>query len=105
MNEKKNTLKHLDDLIESVSDIESVGAPPFFKNKVLSKLGKLDDQENVLTVLNWFNPKLQIAALLAFVFLNLGVLYYYNSSYQKEKMQTFAEAYGLSSTQEDSILN
>ena len=105
MNDKKNTFKNLDDLIESVSDIESVGAPPFFKDRVLKELEKQKGQEQSPLVLSWLTPRLQIAALLAFVFINLGVLYYYNSTNQDQELETFAQTYGLSSPQEESILN
>ena len=105
MNDKKNTFKNLDDLIESVSDIESVGAPPFFKDRVLNELEKQEVQEQSPLVVNWLTPRLQIAALLAFVFINLGVLYYYNSANQDQELETFAQTYGLSSPQEESILN
>lgn len=105
MNDKKNTSKKLDDLIESVSDIKSVGAPPFFKDRVLSQLRTQESQEQSLLVLDWFTPRLQIAALLAFVLLNLGVLYHYISSNQNQELETFAQTYGLSSSQEESILN
>ena len=105
MNDKKNTFKNLDDLIESVSDIESVDAPSFFKDSVLKKIEKQEGQEQSPLVLSWLTPRLQIAALLAFVFINLGVLYYYNSMNQDQELETFAQTYGLSSPQEESILN
>ena len=105
MNDKKNTFKNLDDLIDSVSDIQSVGTTPFFKDRVLNELKTLENQEQSQLILSWLTPKLQIAALLAFVFLNLGVLYYYNSSSHDAELQTFAQEYGLSNAQEESILN
>ncbi|MEM8847119.1 MAG: hypothetical protein AAGD17_08470 [Bacteroidota bacterium] len=105
MNDKKNTFKDLDDLIDSVSDIQSVGTPPFFKDKVLNELKKQGNQEQSQLILSWLTPKLQIAALLAFVFLNLGVLYYYNSTNHNEELETFAQEYGLSTSQEETILN
>ncbi|WP_435624879.1 hypothetical protein [Flagellimonas sp.] len=105
MNDSENTFNHLNDLIDSVSDIKSVDTAPFFKDKVLSELAKLEGLEESSLVLNWLTPRLQIAALLAFVFLNLGVLYYYNSANQDQELETFAQTYGLSSPQEESILN
>ncbi len=104
MNDKKTT-KFIDDLIDSASTIENVNTPPFFKDKVLSKLGKHPEANEVPQFLYWFTPKVQLVALMVFIFVNLGVLYYYENSGQEQELQSFAETYGLLSSQEESILN
>lgn len=105
MNDKKNTSHLVDELIDSVEGIRTVDAPPFFKDKVLGKLIREREDSSTLSYPSWFTPKFQWAALLIFVFLNLGVLYYYSNYNQQQELQSFAETYGLSSFQSDSILN
>ena len=105
MNDKKTTSQFVDELIESVSGIETVDTPPFFKDRVLKQLGKTEETVEVPPFFHWFTPKLQLAALMVFVLINLGVLYYYNSFNQDQELQSFAEAYGLSESSEESILN
>ncbi len=105
MNDKRITSEQIDELIDSVSEMEQVNTPPFFKDKVLKKLGNIEEPVEDSVLINWFTPKLQIAALLAFVFLNLGVLFYYNTSNKQEELETFAQTYGLSASEDESILN
>ena len=105
MNDKKTTAKFLDELIDSASDIERVKTPPFFKDKVLNRLEKDQKAIEVPPFWYWFSPRLQLAALLVFVFLNIGVLYYYAQNSREQELQSFAEAYGLSTSQEESIIN
>nr|WP_299343225.1 hypothetical protein [Allomuricauda sp.] len=104
MDEKKTTPRLIDELIDSVSEIESVNTPPFFRDKVLKRLEKAQESEAMAPFLFGFTPKLQIAALLVFAMLNIGALWYYQNQQQQEELQTFAEAYGLSLS-EESILN
>lgn len=105
MNEKKNTSQRIDELIDSASGIEAVSTPPFFKDKVLNRLSQTRDSQPQLGWLPWFAPKYQMAALFLFVLLNMLVLYTYSDSNREEEIQTFAEAYGLSSAQDESMLN
>lgn len=104
MNDKKITPQIIDELIDSASSFEVVDTPPFFKDRVLHRLSKAEDNE-VSYSLNWFGPRFQWAALVVFIMLNFGVLYYYNSAQQEQELQSFAETYGLSSAQNNSILN
>lgn len=105
MNDKKNTQLKIDELIDASSSIEVVDAPPFFKDKVLKRLSQKTENNKVIDLLAWFSPKYQIAALLVFAFINLSVLYLYNDYNQSQKIETFAEAYGFSSSDSESILN
>ncbi|WP_299529215.1 hypothetical protein [Ulvibacterium sp.] len=102
---KKNTSERIDELIDSAPDIETVNTPPFFKDKVLQRLSQPRDSQPQLGWLPWFTPKYQMAALFLFVLLNALVLYTYSDSNREEEIQTFAEAYGLSSAQEETLLN
>ena len=105
MNAKKNTSQRIDELIDSASGIELVNTPPFFKEKVLNRLSQTRDSQPQLGWLPWFAPKYQMAALFLFVLLNALVLYMYSDSNREAEIQTFAEAYGLSSAQVESLLN
>lgn len=104
MNDYKNTPSKIDELIDSVSTIQAVNAPPFFKDKVLQRLSKKPIEDTQPITLSWFSPKLQLAALLVFAFINIGALFLYTSSTENEDIQTFAESYGFSSS-DQSILN
>ena len=105
MNDKKSTSQLVDQLIDSVTDIETVNTTPFFKDRVLSRLVQKKENNKTLVYPIWFGPQLQWAVLLVFMLLNLGVLYYYANSNQEQELQSFAQTYGLSSSQDDSILN
>lgn len=105
MDGKKNTHRKIDEVLEIVSQIETVNTPPFFKDNVLKRLADENEVNDVTNLLDWFLPKYQIAALIIFAFLNFGALYIYNNSNQEEEIETFAQAYGLSYDQENSILN
>ncbi|MEM8928924.1 MAG: hypothetical protein AAGC45_12020 [Bacteroidota bacterium] len=105
MNDKENTSHFVDELLDSAESIQTVDTSPFFKDKVLGKLVQEKDHNGALSYPSWLTPKFQWAALLIFVFLNLGVLYYHTNYYQQQELQSFAETYGFSSFQGDSILN
>ena len=105
MNDKKNTSKIVDELLDAATTIEVVNTPPFFKDKVLNRLSQINEKKREPVALHWFAPKYQIAVLVLFAILNLGVLYSYTSSNDSSELQTFAQSTGLSTTESDSILN
>ncbi|MEM9000784.1 MAG: hypothetical protein AAGB24_11020 [Bacteroidota bacterium] len=105
MDHRKKTSRQIGELIELATQIQVVGTPPFFKDKVMQQLGKTTVSTEPLVFLYWFTPKLQVAALLLFVLLNLTGLYYHGSFQQEEELQSFAETYGLYPAQEESIFN
>lgn len=105
MDGKKITQQKIDEVLDSASQIEAVNTPPFFKDKVLNRLVDTDEVEELLPILTWFTPKYQVAALLLFIVLNVMAIYTYRSSNQQEQLTTFAEAFGLSSSDQQSILN
>ncbi|MEO9512789.1 MAG: hypothetical protein ABJN84_05905 [Flavobacteriaceae bacterium] len=105
MNDKKITPELIDELIDSASKVEVVNTPPFFKDKVLNRLSQVTVERQQAEVLSWFTPKYQIAMLLLFAALNIVAIYSYRSSSKQQELQTFAEAYGFSESESESILN
>lgn len=105
MDGKKNIQQKIDEVLEAVSQIETVNTPPFFKDKVLKRLTKENGLQEASNLLDWFLPKYQITALIVFAFLNFGALYVYNNSNQQEEIEAFAQSYGLSFDEDNSILN
>lgn len=105
MDGKKNTQQKIDEVLETVSHIEAVNTPPFFKDRVLNILANDNKVNEASNVLDWFLPKYQIAALVVFAFLNFGALYVYNNNNQVEEIEAFAQSYGLSFDEDNSIIN
>ncbi|WP_298791293.1 hypothetical protein [uncultured Allomuricauda sp.] len=105
MDGKKTTQQKIDEVLEAASQIETVDTSPFFKDKVLHRLTNREELEEALPILGWFTLKYQVAALLLFVVLNAVAIYNYRSSNQQEEIVTFADAFGISSTDQQSILN
>lgn len=105
MDGKKNTQQKIDEVLETVSHIEAVNTPPFFKDRVLNRLSNDNEVNEASNVLDWFLPKYQIAALVVFAVLNFGALYVYNNNNQIEEIEAFAQSYGLSFDEDNSILN
>jgi len=71
----------------------------------LNKLSQSSTEKSAKDWLFWFTPKYQIAAMVLFVMLNLIALYNYSASNKEVELQNYAQAYGLSNTIQDSILN
>lgn len=99
----------IDQLIEetlgSVSTIDAVQAPPFFKEKVLKKMTRQQlAQEDGVVYLTWLTPKFQAAALICFVVINTVALFSYTTDDYMEDVENFADIYGLSETDTDSYL-
>ncbi|MDT0539409.1 MULTISPECIES: hypothetical protein [Croceitalea] len=105
MNDKKNTSKFIDELLDTPLVLDKVNTPAFFKDKVLNKLSQSSTEKSATDWLFWFTPKYQIAAMVLFVMLNLIALYNYSASNKEVELQNYAQAYGLSNTIQDSILN
>lgn len=105
MDAKKTTQQKIAKILESAESIEAVNSPPFFKDKVLRKLLEAEEVTPQPDILAWFVPKYQIAALLLFAAVNFAVLYLYSSSNKQDELQTFAESYNLSISEDGSFLN
>ncbi len=99
MNQEENITRKIKDTLDSANRLESVGAPPFFKDKVLHELYNEREPATPLFI-KWFAPSYQLALLIAVLFVNSYVLYAsYRSTYQSE-IETFAQSYNLSSENE-----
>jgi hypothetical protein len=105
MNDQKNTSKLITELVEDTTALSKVSAPPFFKDKVLNRLSTEQTEKEIQPWLYWLTPNWQWAALVLFLVLNTAVLYYYNNAQKEQQLATFASTYGLSSSEESSILN
>lgn len=105
MDGKRTTSKKVDEILNSVDGIETVKAPPFFKERTLQRLSQDHGKVAAPNLLGWFTPGYQVAAILVFIALNLFTLYSYYSSNEQQELQTFAQNYGLSTSNSESILN
>lgn len=105
MDSKRNIDRLVEETLESVSSIDSVKTPPFFKDKVLNRMARkgVENQEDS-AIFSWFTPKFQAAALLCFIVLNAYTLLSYSTDSYGENVENFAELYGLSETDTDSYL-
>ncbi|TMM53715.1 hypothetical protein FEE95_17610 [Maribacter algarum] len=106
MKSKPNIDQLVEDTLDSVSNINMVKTPPFFKEKVLNRMAEQDVEEvKRVRYLDWFTPRYQAAALVCFVILNAFALLSNNAdSGNDENVENFAEVYGFSETTTDSFL-
>ncbi|NKI30377.1 hypothetical protein HCU67_00355 [Muricauda sp. DJ-13] len=102
MNDKNTTPDQVENLLNSLSAIEKVEVSPDFKKNVIDKLA--NQQSKVVEFLPWFTPKYQIAAVLTFLVINLSALFYYNTTLQEEKLESLANSYGITTTENESSL-
>lgn len=105
METNNNIQKKIDSAFEALDAIETVQVSPFFKDKTMQRL--FAEKEVEQTSWSWFTPKLQLATLVCVVVLNvIAFTKLESSSSYDENVSTFAESYGLSTSDDDtSILN
>ena len=103
METNKNIQSKLESTLNAMDAIETVNVSPFFKDQTMNVL--FAEKEETVSVWNWFWPKLQLATLVCVVVLNVVVLSQINTSSYDENLDEFAESYGLSSSDNSSILN
>ncbi|MBM1107765.1 hypothetical protein JQC67_16535 [Aurantibacter crassamenti] len=95
----------VDETLESVSKIDKVKAPPFFKDKVLNRMAQQTEKSNEgIHYLDWFTPKYQAAALICFVLLNTAVLLSNTDDSYSENVSDFADVYGITKSDSDTYL-
>lgn len=105
MDGKKTTQQKVDETLDAASRIKAVKEPPFFKDRVLREMARPITPKTVHFWLDWFTPKYQVAAIVLFVVLNALALWSYNNQNEQQELQSFAQAYGLSTSENESILN
>ncbi|WP_405296442.1 hypothetical protein [Algibacter sp. Ld11] len=106
MDTNKDIQQKVDSALNAVDVIEPVNVSPFFKDKTMQLL--FSEKEEVVVQSGWFTPKLQLAALVCVVVLNIIAFTQLDSSGSSsydENINQFAETYGLSSSSTTSFLN
>lgn len=82
-----------------LDEIQEVKVNPFFKNEVLDKIRK--QNEDSVTLRGWFTPQLQLAAVLVVFLINAIAIFYsldLQSSVQElSGIEAFVEDYSLNS--------
>jgi hypothetical protein len=104
MKNKKHIHQQVEDTFNVLEDINSVEVSPFFKHKILQKI---NTEEEKKVVLNWFTPKLQLAAFVIVLLMNTSAIYYAFSSSEvstNTDINSFAQEYYLQPTS-NSLLN
>ncbi|MGB5819909.1 MAG: hypothetical protein WBG90_10540 [Saonia sp.] len=104
MESKSNIDRLVEETLDSVSGIKAVKTPPFFKDKVLNKMVQRNmEKEDGASYFNWLTPRYQAVILIALVISNtVALLSNTMDNKYVEKVENFAEVYGLSETDKDS---
>lgn len=104
MDTDRNIQNQIDETLNVFDNMETVNVSPFFKDKTMNVL--FAEKEVVQTGWSWFTPKLQLATLVCVVVLNvIAFTKLEETSTYEENLSEFAESYGLSTTDDTSILN
>ena len=100
--ETKNTPHNeIDKILETSSKISKVTISPFFKEKVLNRI--FVEKEKETSILTWFTPRYQFAALIFLFVFNSYALIQYNKQNYNDKVTTFAQSYELTASENESI--
>jgi hypothetical protein len=97
--------EEIEKTFQVLETIEEVKVNHFFKHKVLQEIQ--NQQEEKPSILSWFTPKLQLAALGLILLMNMSAVFYAYSSQEttsSNSLDTFAQEYSLESKY-TSILN
>ncbi|WP_299061404.1 hypothetical protein [uncultured Polaribacter sp.] len=97
----KNKVKDTFNVLESINKVE---VNPFLKHKILQKLNNVEEKKKEI---NWFTPKLQLAAFVIVLLMNAIAIYYVFSSTEvtiTSDINSFAQEYSLQETS-NSLLN
>lgn len=103
METNKNIQEKVDDVFAAIDGIENVNVSPFFKDKTMQRL--FTEKEEVAATWSWFTPKLQLATLVCVVVLNVIAFSQLQTTTYNDNMSQFAETYGLSISDDTSVLN
>lgn len=103
MEQDRNIQNEIGSTFKVLDSIENVNVSPFFKDKTMQRLFAEKDEKQV--VWSWFTPKLQLATLACVVIVNVLSFTQLNTATYDENINQFAESYGLSTSDDTSILN
>lgn len=102
--ETNNNIKNkVEDTFVAINAIEKVSVSPFFKEKTMQRLFAEKDED--ATAWSWFTPKLQLATLACVVALNVYAFTQLQRTTYNDNVNFFAETYGLSVSDDTSVLN
>ncbi|WP_298534715.1 hypothetical protein [uncultured Algibacter sp.] len=107
MDTERNIQHKINDTFDALDSIKPVNVSPFFKEKTMNKLFSEKEEVQQADLWSWFTPKLQLAALVCVVVLNvIAFTRLEATATYEESVMEFAESYGLSPNDNDiSILN
>ncbi|MEP5340426.1 MAG: hypothetical protein ABJL44_02440 [Algibacter sp.] len=103
METNNNIQNKIDSTFDAIDAIENVNVSPFFKDKTMQRL--FAEEKEVTTVWSWLTPKLQLATLACVVILNVVAFSQLKTTTYNDDMSQFAETYGLSVSDDTSVLN
>lgn len=103
METNNNIQEKIDSTFEALEAIENVNVSPFFKDKTMNVL--FTEKKDEQSVWSWFTPKLQLATLVCVVVLNvIALTKLEDSSSYDENVNEFAESYGLSTSDDNTLI-
>lgn len=103
MESNKNIQEKIDNTFKAAEAIEQVSVSPFFKDKTMQRMFSEKEEEKVAW--SWFSPKLQLATLACVVVINVIAFTQVNKTSYDENINQFAESYGLTTSDSNSLLN
>lgn len=98
-----NIQSKIDEVLNVFDSNDNVKVSPFFKDKTLDLL--FSDREDMKTIWSWFTPQLQLVTLVCFLILNIYTFTQVNTSSYNDNISDFAETYGLSDFEDNSLFN
>ncbi|BAO76797.1 hypothetical protein [Winogradskyella sp. PG-2] len=101
---KTNINIKVQETLNSVESIAKVEVSPFFKENVMYQI-RNTSEEIQNTTWYWFTPKLQLATLFCVIVLNIIAFSNFKTTTYDDKVDSFAESYGLSTRAVSIILN
>ena len=104
MDTNNNIAEEVKSALDSITHIQEIKTPPFFKDKTMRKLFDAKVAEEKI-VFSWFTPKLQLASLVCVIALNIFAFIQLKSTTYDSNVSNFAENYSLFTNSETSILN
>jgi len=104
MDTNNNIAEEVKSALDSITHIQEIKTPPFFKDKTMRKLFDAKVAEEKI-IFYWFTPKLQLATLVCFITLNAFALIQLKTTIYDSNVSNFGENYSLSNNNETSILN